>query len=265
MNDHVQQVIEDIQQYGWHVVLVMAEGDLPAFGYTIGLYHSYGHPEIILVGLERETIHKILNTIGGDVKQGGTFEAHTESDAVLKGYRVAFRPMAKQWYYEYLGVAINYYEGVEFPVLQCVWPDRLKHYPWDAASQTGFRQVQPVLDDALVANKPVTIHFFQYETRPMPDSEINVGIGGAYVNCWIRADSGVEAAYAAEQVVHDNAFVITEVIEARVVTRSFYRDNELGVEHFDEAVREGQCIVIYEWPVGAEDDEMDDDKTDGGM
>ena len=100
------------------------------------------------------------------------------------------------------------------------------------------------------------IHFFQYETRPILDSEINAGIGGAYVNCWIQADTEVEAVHQAEQIVHDNGLAITEVMAAFRVTRDFYQDNEEGLAHFEEAVREGQRVVIYTWPIGAEDDEV---------
>jgi hypothetical protein len=55
--------------------------------------------------------------------------------------------------------------------------------------------------------------------------------------------------------VQDNELVITEVMEAHSVTREYYRDNLEGLEHYEEAVREGQCVYIYTWPIGAEDHE----------
>lgn len=107
----------------------------------------------------------------------------------------------------------------------------------------------------------MALYYFQYETRPIPDSEINDGIGGAFVNCWIQSDSGVDAAQLAEQAVYDNELEIIEVMEARSVTRSFYRDNEEGLAHFDEAERAGQCIIIYTWPL-EEEDQVEDDEED---
>jgi hypothetical protein len=106
------------------------------------------------------------------------------------------------------------------------------------------------------------IHYFLYETRPIPGSEINAGIGGAYVNCWIQADTEIEAAEEAEQVIKDNELIITRVLEAYSVTREFYRDNEEAQAHFDEAVREGLCVLIHEWAIDAEDDDVDYDEEE---
>jgi hypothetical protein len=148
MDEHSQKVRDDIQQYGWHVVLVTAEDDEPAFGYTVGLFHTFRHPEVILIGQKLETTHAILNNIGDEIKHGAVFDAGTESEAVLEGYSVALRQVGQQWYPEYLGIAMDFYEGEDFPVLQCVWPDRFHRYPWDPACHEKFRQLQPVLDDA---------------------------------------------------------------------------------------------------------------------
>jgi hypothetical protein len=90
----------------------------------------------------------------------------------------------------------------------------------------------------------MTIHYFLYETRPIPDSEINAGVGGAYVNCWVWAESPSEAVQQAEQAVQDNELVIMEVLEAHSVTRVYYRNNPEGLEHYEEAVREGMCVQI---------------------
>jgi hypothetical protein len=57
--------------------------------------------------------------------------------------------------------------------------------------------------------------------------------------------------------VQDNELVITKVLEAHGVTREYYRDNPEGLEHYEEAVHQGMCMLIHEWSIGADDDEVD--------
>ena len=41
-------VIEHVQQYGWHVVMVPEDEIGPAFAYTVGLAHTHGKTVILL-------------------------------------------------------------------------------------------------------------------------------------------------------------------------------------------------------------------------
>jgi hypothetical protein len=59
-----------VQEYGWYVALFEADTATSAFAYSIGLWKNYGHPEIILFGLEVQTMGKILNLAGEKVKSG---------------------------------------------------------------------------------------------------------------------------------------------------------------------------------------------------
>jgi hypothetical protein len=50
-DDHERKALADVQNHGWHVLKVMEDDRGPAFAYTVGLYHSFRHPELIIVGL----------------------------------------------------------------------------------------------------------------------------------------------------------------------------------------------------------------------
>ena len=50
-DDDERRVIEDVQQYGWHIVGVDDDQEGPGFAYSIGLYHTLNQPEIIVFGL----------------------------------------------------------------------------------------------------------------------------------------------------------------------------------------------------------------------
>ena len=53
--------------------------------------------------------------------------------------------MEKCWYDPFLGYARWFYQGDEFPVLQCIWPDKEQNYPWSPEFSRGLMWRQPLL------------------------------------------------------------------------------------------------------------------------
>jgi hypothetical protein len=90
-------------------------------------------------------MHRIINVIGEEVRSGGRFEHLDESGDVLEGYNVAFRTVERSYYRDYLGYARWFYNGDDFPTLQCVWPDSQHRYPWHPTSSESLAQRQPLL------------------------------------------------------------------------------------------------------------------------
>ncbi len=143
-----QRVIDDIREHGWHVVGVEADESGPAFAYSVGLQHSFDHPEIIVFGLNNaETMMYIINTIGDAVKNGSTFEDWHESDQILNGYSCMFRTIPVKAYPDYLGYANWFYRPSPFAVLQCFWPDKQHRFPWDRDCNPTVQQRQPILSE----------------------------------------------------------------------------------------------------------------------
>ena len=87
----------------------------------------------------------IINNIGKAIKGGGKFEPFIEYQDIFEKYGCQFRNVALDYYRDYLVWAIWYYNGEPFPVLQCFWPDRDGHYPWDPACAPGIVELQPFL------------------------------------------------------------------------------------------------------------------------
>ena len=146
------KLIEDIREYGWHVVKVFSRTGGPGFAYSIGVFETFGHPEILIVGLALETMHLLINNIANDVKSGKTFENLRDYDDILDGYKCAFRRVTRGHYKDLFGWAISHYQGIDFPVLQCVWPDRNHNFPWAAEASSQFREDQPVYSSPLEPN-----------------------------------------------------------------------------------------------------------------
>lgn len=144
-DDHDKKLLGEVKEYGWHVIGVEEGEEGPGFSYTIGLFYTFDHPEIIVFGLDVRLMHQIVNGIGEQIKKGARFEHLNEAGDVLEGYNVIFQEVQREHYREYLGFARWFYQGDDFPVLQCVWPDKAGRYPWHPAAHKNFVTKQRVL------------------------------------------------------------------------------------------------------------------------
>ncbi len=137
-NDHDQHdkeakqaIIDNIEKYGCHLSLIEADNYLPAFVYSIGLFKSYKHPEIICFGLKTDVMGSIINNVKDSIKEGEIFEPYKLYTRFLQDYDIQFIPVDKKFYPNYLGYAGWFYGDFDFPVLQLIWPDKEHKFPWD--------------------------------------------------------------------------------------------------------------------------------------
>jgi hypothetical protein len=147
VNDGDRKLLADVQGHGWHVINVVSDDEGPAFSYSIGLYENFGHPEVIVFGLSIDVMHLMINGIGDRIKEGGRYGDVDESGDVLEGYNVIFRTVELKHYPEYFGYANWFYQGDQFPALQCIWPDSLHRFPWHHSFNQSLAARQPILSD----------------------------------------------------------------------------------------------------------------------
>jgi hypothetical protein len=134
-----EKLVADVRAYGWHCILVGAAGEAePPFAYTVGLFHTYDHPELILVGRWQHA-HGILSAAVELVGDGATLAPGDESDEVLEGYPVRFGPVRDEQRDALLTYAGWLYPGRAFPVLQLILPDRAGRMP-DDTGYDGYPQ-----------------------------------------------------------------------------------------------------------------------------
>ncbi len=149
-----RKAISDVQRFGWHCVLVAdeyhphhaaANAELPphevydaTFAYTLGLWRTYEHPELILVGRWRHA-HEYLNVLAELIGEGQRFTAGDTTTEVLDGYEVAFGAVSEHRRKELLTWADWLNRRRHFEALQVVLPDRSGHWPQDP-QYAGFPQ-----------------------------------------------------------------------------------------------------------------------------
>lgn len=144
-----KKLLKNIEEFGTHNLHVFdATGREPEFTFSIGLYHSYNHPEILAIGLKKDIAQWILNEIARCIREENiSFEEGTDYSELIEGFDVKFLDVHKSHYKEYLGTAIWFYEGHDFPVLQLVWPSTSGYFPWETGASEDFKTWQPILKD----------------------------------------------------------------------------------------------------------------------
>lgn len=115
-----KKLLADVRGVGFHVLKVPADEEGPAFAFTVGLHHRFGHPELIVVGLDLDTAHSVLNRLGGAIADGN----HPDLDRLLEATHCELRePAGADVREAYFGYARWFYRSDDFPVRQLVWPD----------------------------------------------------------------------------------------------------------------------------------------------
>jgi Domain of unknown function (DUF4262) len=142
----LDQTERNIKQYGLTVIIIEATNYLPAFAYSIGLWKTYKHPEIICFGLTTKTLHTFINDVAEFVKKGEVITTHKSYDDFVNNADTKFISVDPSYLNNYFGTAINYYGSDQFPALQFVWTDRNNKFPWDDNFEEEFKYRQPLLD-----------------------------------------------------------------------------------------------------------------------
>ena len=126
-----QKVLDDIREFGQHVLAVAEDDEGPGFIYSIGLFENYAHPEIIIIGLRQELAHLLINNIAFDIKEGKTFSPGEFHEGVLDDFLCYFAAVHPEHYRDFVGWARWYYGGDDFPLVQCIYPTTNGVFPWE--------------------------------------------------------------------------------------------------------------------------------------
>lgn len=114
-DEHERKALADVEEHGWHVLKVLEDNEGPAFAYTVGLYHSFRHPELIVVGLPLDVGHSVLNIAGESIRRGVRYSEGTQSDELLEDRACTFRRMPESQYRHYMGGTSGSMTTLRFP------------------------------------------------------------------------------------------------------------------------------------------------------
>jgi hypothetical protein len=146
-DEYDRAILGDIARVGWSVIQIDPDGPDdhgPVYSFSVGLLHTHDHSEIILLGLSHKVAGAIINAIGDAVAGGQRIEPGRPYDD-FASVPLAFVTVDPAHYKEYVGYALWLYRGPDFPMLQCVWPLKSGHFPWDEGYDPAGAAIQPFL------------------------------------------------------------------------------------------------------------------------
>ena len=141
-----EKCLADVAQHDIHVVRVLGDNDWPEFLYSVGLFHHFELPEVIILGLRAELAHSVLNALARRARAGLRFQAGDDVGDLLEGFDVTLRRVPEEHVAPHFGWARWFYEGRPFPALQLVYPTTTGIWPWAPDAPEAFRWHQPVLE-----------------------------------------------------------------------------------------------------------------------
>jgi hypothetical protein len=141
-----RKAIEDIRKYGVHILHVFDdEGNKPEFSYTVGLWHTHGHPEVLISGLKQGLRHTLLNNINYSIGQGRQFRDGQSATDVIENYRCYFQEILRDKYRPYLGWDVWFYGDSDFDAVQMLWPSVDHVYSWENRASEFLKNAQEIL------------------------------------------------------------------------------------------------------------------------
>ena len=143
---HEAIVTRNIEQFGLSIMLIEGTDYLPACAYTVGLFATYRHPELIAFGLSTKTLQDVLNIGAEMVKHGRVLQPESIYPEFFEGVNATLVAVDPRNVPDYFGYGIWYHKTSSFPCLQLVWTDRRGRYPWETGFDKHLQDLQPLLD-----------------------------------------------------------------------------------------------------------------------
>jgi len=138
-------VLANISEFGWHAVNIIEDNGCPPWTFTIGLYETWDHPELIIIGRSRATSHAMLKSLADDIELNDPPNLTNPDGHLLLGLKCHFLEVNTRYYSDYVGFALWFYRKRQFPLYQVIWPDRDGSYPWHPSARKSFKEWQPML------------------------------------------------------------------------------------------------------------------------
>jgi hypothetical protein len=142
---------EDVRTHGWSLASI--SDHRPPFQYTIGLMHTFRHPEVIVFGLDAGNGRGLLSGLVRDIRAGRSFAEPGVHSVGGGEHRVGFRRVHPTQHELYLGFAMGFLTNIgrmgELQAVQAFWPDATGKFPFEVGCDLAVYQLQPRLDIGL--------------------------------------------------------------------------------------------------------------------
>lgn len=95
----------------------------------------------------------------------------------------------------------------------------------------------------------MTIYFIMTEAVPNSDNPESKELGGAYVNCFVKAKTSEEAQSIANEYILGENWTPVETKEMFIAKKDSYINEPESLDCYDEACEYGASGIFYTWSV----------------
>lgn len=136
-----------VRRYGWFAVHVPREPHHPPYTYSIGLYQTHHHPELLISGLPPHTCHGLMGEVADRLYRGRPAPVTGRCHGPVVAHPITYRTILPEHAVRLLPMAYRYYRHFPAPcsVLQVVWSDPAGRFPWDIDFELSLQGRQPRL------------------------------------------------------------------------------------------------------------------------
>lgn len=153
MNRQTKKALENerkffIKKYGWACVYVMGEEDIrqgpPTFSYTVGISSSWGGPEFVLVGFEKNLCHQIFSSLIEKIKRKEFSLPITDGyfSEVIEEFDVLLLAVQRDLAVQLATAAFENSKNKDPNLFQLVMPDRNGYLPDNDKCDPVFADTQ---------------------------------------------------------------------------------------------------------------------------
>ena len=140
-----QEILDHLGHNDYYVSSASERGGDLACVYSVGLWHSFKHPEIITFGLPEEQGRCLLLDLRNLIKLGHFPMVSRALGRCVGHYPIQLEPIRdRQIIREYLPMANWFYGEESFPVFQLFWSDLDGRFSWDQYLEPGYPMPQTV-------------------------------------------------------------------------------------------------------------------------
>lgn len=131
MDEGETKALNDISEFGCHILNVMEGDGEPRFTYSIGIQATTSQPDLVVTGLKFDLANSIINRYCQHVQTGQRIQTDKYYNGYIEGFSVTFRTVLKEYYKKYFGWGIWYSKGNDFDMLQVIYPSVRGKWPWN--------------------------------------------------------------------------------------------------------------------------------------
>lgn len=95
----------------------------------------------------------------------------------------------------------------------------------------------------------MTIYYLLAEAVPDSSNPESREFGGAYISCWIQAETKEEAISRANAYIREENWRFVDSPELFIARKQFYANEPDSARCYDEACEYGISAMFHTWPI----------------